>query len=108
MNSIKTLNGKVALLTISRMVVNTSSRMVYPFLAVFAAGLNVGIEKISLALAASMATSAVGPFIAPIADRRGRKIGMLIGMGIFLMGTISDWIFPCYLTFFLAIMLGNL
>jgi predicted MFS family arabinose efflux permease len=82
--------------------------MVYPFLAVFAAGLNVEISKISLALAASMATSAVAPFIAPIADRRGRKIGMLIGMGIFLAGTLSAWIFPSYATFFLAIMLGNL
>lgn len=55
-----------------------------------------------------MATSAVGPFIAPIADRRGRKVGMLIGMGIFLAGTLAACIFPGYFTFFLAIMLGNL
>ena len=108
MNSSNNLNWRVALFTISRVVVNTSSRMIYPFLAVFAAGLNVEISKVSLALAASMATSAVAPFIAPIADRRGRKIGMLIGMGIFLAGTISAWAFPSYLTFFLAIMLGNL
>lgn len=108
MNSSNNLNWRVALFTISRLVVNTSSRMIYPFLAVFAAGLNVEISKVSLALAASMATSAVAPFIAPIADRRGRKIGMLIGMGIFLAGTVSAWAFPSYLTFFLAIMLGNL
>jgi len=104
----KTLNWRISLFTLSRLVVNTSFRMVYPFLAVFAAGLNVDIGKISLALAASMATSAVGPFIAPVADRRGRKVGMLIGMGIFLAGTLLAWWFPGYLTFFLAIMLGNL
>ncbi len=108
MISTKTLNLRISLFTISRLMINTSSRMVYPFLAVFAAGLGVEITQISLAIAASMATSAVGPFIAPIADRRGRKIGMLIGMLIFLAGTIAAWLFPCYLTFFLAIMLGNL
>lgn len=98
----------MGLFTISRLMINTSSRMVYPFLAVFAAGLGVEIVNISLAIAASMATSAIGPFIAPIADRRGRKLGMLIGMFIFLAGTFAAWLFPCYLTFFLAIMLGNL
>lgn len=108
MVSTKTLNWQVGLFTMSRLVVNTSCRMVYPFLAVFAAGLNVEISKISLALAASMATSAVGPFIAPVADRRGRKVGMLIGMAIFLAGTFSAWLSPSYFTFFLAIMLGNL
>ncbi len=61
-----------------------------------------------MALAASMATSAAGPFIAPIADRRGRKLGMIIGMLIFLCGTLAASLFPSYLTFFLAIMLGNL
>ena len=104
----KVLNWRVGLFTLSRLTVNTSFRMVYPFLAVFASGLNVDISRISLALAISMATSAVGPFIAPIADRRGRKIGMMIGMGIFLAGTISASIFPGYFTFFLAILLGNL
>jgi len=108
MTSTKTLNLRIGLFTVSRLMINTSSRMVYPFLAVFAAGLGVEIGQISLAIAASMATSAVGPFIAPIADRRGRKIGMLIGMLIFLAGTFAAWFFPGYLTFFLAIMLGNL
>lgn len=102
------LNWKVGLFTLSRLTVNTSFRMVYPFLAVFAVGLGVEIRQISLAMAVSMATSAVGPFIAPIADRRGRKVGMLIGMGIFLVGTLAACLLPGYFTFFLAIMLGNL
>jgi len=104
----KTLLQRIAFFTSLRLTLNTSIRMVYPFLAVFAAALNKDIGAISLALAASMFTSAVGPFIAPIADRRGRKMGMLIGMGIFLAGTISASLFPSYFTFFLAIMMGNL
>ncbi len=104
----KTLLQRIAFFTSLRLTLNTSIRMVYPFLAVFAASLNKDIGAISLALAASMFTSAVGPFVAPIADRHGRKVGMLIGMGIFLVGTISASLFPSYFTFFLAIMMGNL
>jgi MFS family permease len=63
--------------------------MIYPFLAIFAGGLNVPVGVISLALAVSMTTSAMGPFLAPIADRRGRKTGMLIGMGIFMIGMLA-------------------
>jgi predicted MFS family arabinose efflux permease len=102
------LNGNVALLTLTRLVINTSIRMVYPFLAVFAAGMNVEIGMISLALAISMATSAIGPFLAPIADRYGRKVGMLIGLSIYLIGTLLAGIWPGYFTFFLSILLGNL
>ncbi|KAF0111254.1 MAG: major facilitator superfamily protein [Chloroflexi bacterium] len=108
MISKKTLNFRVGLFTTSRMVVNTASRMIYPFLAVFAAGLNVEIAVISMAMAVSMATSAVGPFIAPIADRRGRRTGMLIGMAIFLAGVFSVSLFPSVTTFFIAIILVNL
>ena len=102
------LRRRVAFFTVSRLAFNTSIRMVYPFLAFFAASLNTDVAAISLALAVSMTTSALGPFIAPIADRRGRKVGMLIGMGFFLLGTLLVSFFPGYFTFFLVIMLGNL
>lgn len=104
----RTLNQRLAFFTTLRLTLNTPIRMVYPFMAVFAASLGRDVAMISLALAASMATSALGPFIAPVADRRGRKIGMLIGLVIFLVGTLSVSLFPGYFTFFLSIMLGNL
>ncbi len=108
MFSTKTLYQRLAFFTTLRLTINTSIRMIYPFMALFAASLDREIGMISLALAVSMATSAAGPFIAPIADRRGRKIGMLIGLGIFLAGTLPVSLIPSYFTFFLAIMLGNL
>jgi predicted MFS family arabinose efflux permease len=55
-----------------------------------------------------MITSAAGPFLAPIADRRGRKVGMLVGILLFLVGTLSASLFPNIVTFFAAILLGNL
>lgn len=105
---VKTLHQRLAFFTILRLTINTPIRMIYPFMALFAASLDRDIGMISLALAVSMATSAVGPFIAPVADRRGRKVGMLIGLGIFLAGMLPVSLLPNYFTFFLAIMLGNL
>ncbi len=102
------LNLRLGVITTARTVINTSIRMVYPFLAIFAAGLNVSVSQVSLAMAISMATAAIGPFVAPIADRHGRRAGMLIGLGLFLLGTLLAGLFPGYPTFFLVILLGNL
>jgi predicted MFS family arabinose efflux permease len=102
------LNLNVGLISLTRLFINTSVRMVYPFLAIFAASLNVDVSMISLALAVSMVASAVGPFLAPVADQRGRKTGMLVGLGIYLVGVLLVGLLPNYTTFLLAILLGNL
>ena len=102
------LNLNVGLFTFARLFVATSFRMVYPFITIFASGLKVPIATISLAMAFSMAASAVVPFLAPIADQRGRKSGMLMGLGIFLAGTLAASLFPHIITFFITILLCNL
>lgn len=102
------LNFNVGLFSFSRLAINTSLRMVYPFIAIFASGMHVDVSMISLALAISMITSAAAPFLAPIADQRGRKSGMLIGLLIYLAGVLAAALFPSYLTFLFSILLGNL
>jgi predicted MFS family arabinose efflux permease len=102
------LNLHIGLLTVSRIFVATSFRMVYPFLAILASGLEVPIATISLAMAVSMVASAAVPFLAPVADQRGRKTGMLIGLGIFLAGTLASSLFPNIISFFVTILLCNL
>ncbi len=104
----RSLNLQMGVFTFARMIVSTSSRMIYPFLAVFASGLEVEIATISLAMAVSMAASAAVPFLSPIADQRGRKTGMLIGIAIFLAGTLASSLFPHIVTFFITILLCNL
>ena len=104
----RSLNLQMGVFTFARMIVSTSSRMIYPFLAVFASGLEVEIATISLAMAVSMAASAAVPFLSPIADQRGRRTGMLIGIGIFLVGTLASSLFPHIITFFITILLCNL
>lgn len=80
------LKGQLALFTIIRMVFNTMHRMVYPFLGIFARGLGVDIATLSLALTARAVVGSVAPFAALVADQRGRKFGMLMGLGIFSLG----------------------
>jgi len=60
--------------------------MVYPFLPIFARSLGVDISTMSLLMTARSLLGATSPFLGPIADRRGRRFGMLLGLGIFTLG----------------------
>jgi predicted MFS family arabinose efflux permease len=80
------LRYQLILFTIIRAVFNTMYRMIYPFLGVFARGLGVSIAELSLALTARSVIGTFGPFAAIVADKRGRKFGMLLGLGVFTAG----------------------
>lgn len=71
---------------ILRTILNTAHRMVYPFLSTFARGLGVDISTMSLLMTSRSLLGAFSPLFAPIADRRGRKFGMLLGTVIFTCG----------------------
>ncbi len=74
------------LLTFIRLTLNTAHRMVYPFLNVFAR--SVGVEWTALAaLVANRALFAAGAsFAFPFIEIRGRRFGMMVGLGFFLVG----------------------
>ena len=74
---------QLALFAFIRTIFNTAYRMAYPFLGVFARALGVDLETMSLALTARSLGGGIIPFIAPLADSRGRKFGMLLGLGAF-------------------------
>jgi predicted MFS family arabinose efflux permease len=69
-----------------RIILNAAHRMVYPFLPIFARGLGVDISTMSLLMTARSLIGVTSPLFAPIADRRGRKFGMLLGTVIFTLG----------------------
>ena len=87
------------------MVFNTAYRMVYPFLAVFGRGMGVDLGTISKALTYRALLGAFGPFHAYVADRRGRKAGMLFGLLLFILGTSIVVIWPTYPIFILSLVL---
>ncbi len=90
---------------------NTMVRMVYPFLPAFGRGLGVDLWLLSLAITYRQVAGALAPFLASVADRRGRKTGMLFGLALFTTGAGLLLLWPSYLTFALSLALtlvGNL
>ena len=91
--------------TAIKVVLNTAYRMVYPFLGVFRDGMGVSLPMLSLALTARSVVGALGPFLASVADNRGRKLGMLMGLLLFIAGASLVVFWPSYPTFVLALLL---
>ena len=102
------LRFQLPFFTAIRTVLNTMHRMVYPFLAVFARGLGVDIQTMSLAMTARFIVGTFGPFAASATDRRGRKFGMLIGLCLFILGVVPVVFWPSFSSLFLALILTTL
>jgi len=90
------------------MVVNTLYRMVYPFLAVFSRGMGVDLIVLSRLLATRSLVGMIGPLFAAIADSRGRKLAMVLGLGLFTLGTALVVFWPTVPIFAAALMLTML
>jgi predicted MFS family arabinose efflux permease len=91
-----------------RVILNTMHRMVYPFLAVFARGLGVDLTTLSFVVTARSFFGMFAPLLGSIADHRGRRFGMLAGVFLFTIGMGLVAIFPSFLTFSIALLLGIL
>lgn len=96
---------QLGLFTLARMVMNTSYRMVYPFLSTFQNGLGMSLGSFSLLLTLRSLTGLIGPLAAPLADWRGRKLSMLLGIGTFTTGALLVTFWPNGTTFFIAVLL---
>ena len=79
--------------------------MVYPFLPIFGRGLGIELPAMSQAMAVRSATGALGPFLASVADTRGRKLGMLLGLALFVAATGLVLFFPTFPAFVASIVL---
>jgi predicted MFS family arabinose efflux permease len=98
------LRVQIVFFTFIRLVTSTAFRMVYPFLPVFRDALGVSLEDLTRAIGSrSLVAAFVGPFLAPLADSRGRRTGMLIGMSIFITGTLIVVFWPTFVGFVLAL-----
>jgi predicted MFS family arabinose efflux permease len=97
---------QLPIFTAIRTIFNTAHRMIYPFLAVFARGLGVDVTAISLALTARALIGLSAPILSPIADRRGRRFGMLLGVSLFTFAGMIVALIPSLITFILALFLS--
>ena len=104
----KSLRGQIGLFVLTRLLINTTFRMLYPFLPVFARGLGIGLGELSGVLSLrSLLGAAAAPLIAPLAESRGRKISMLAGVGLFVLGCglVAAW--PVWPTFVAVLLLAQ-
>jgi predicted MFS family arabinose efflux permease len=96
MSSSPKLALQIPAFTLIRAIFNTPYRMIYPFLAVFARGLGVDLTTMSLALTARSLVGTLNPLAASVADRRGRKFGMLFGTSLFVLGAALVVFWPVF------------
>ena len=102
------LRFQLLIVMVLRTIFNTMHRMVYPFLGTFARGLGVDITALSFALTGRSLVGAFVPFIASVADQRGRRFGMLAGITLFTIGVSIVAAWPSLLTLTLALILALL
>jgi predicted MFS family arabinose efflux permease len=91
-----------------RTVLNTLHRMVYPFLAVFARGLGADVALLSFVVTLRSFVGMFAPVLGAIADQRGRRFGMLLGIFLFIMGMSLVALAPSFTTFSIALLLAIL
>jgi predicted MFS family arabinose efflux permease len=96
---------QIPVFTLIRAIFNTPYRMIYPFLPVFARGLGVDLASLSLALTARNLVGALNPVVSSIADRQGRRFGMLLGAGLFVVGAALVSFLPGFPTLVAAMVL---
>jgi predicted MFS family arabinose efflux permease len=102
------LPSQLLIFVLVRTVLNTMHRMVYPFLAVFARGLGVDVATLSFIVTARSFIGIFAPVLGSIADPRGRRFGMLLGVLLSIAAMSLVAIYPSLLTFSLALLLAIL
>ncbi len=101
------LRVELVALTLARTVLNTSHRMIYPFLPTIARGLNVTESAVALTVTARSSLGLIGPVIGSLADRRGRKVAMIAAMLIFAFGLGLVGLWPTYPALFAGVLLAG-
>jgi predicted MFS family arabinose efflux permease len=102
------LGFQLVIFMLLRTILNTMHRMVYPFLSVFARGLGVDFIMLSYVVTLRWVVGMFAPLLGSIADQRGRRFGMLAGILLFIIGMSLVAIYPSFLTFGAALLLGIL
>lgn len=102
------LRFQLLIFMILRTILNTLHRMVYPFLTVFARGLGVEFTTLSFVVTARWFVGMFAPVLGSIADQRGRRFGMLLGIFLFIVGMSLVVLVPSFWTFSIALLLAIL
>jgi predicted MFS family arabinose efflux permease len=106
--SVTQLTLTIVVTTLCRLVLNTARRFVYPFAPALSRGLGVPLTAITSLIAVNQATSVIGLFFGPVADRLGYRLMMLAGMALLVVGMFAGGFFPFYGVILIALFLAGL
>ncbi|UCG23959.1 MAG: MFS transporter [Chloroflexota bacterium] len=85
---------QLAVLTVSRLFLNTGLRMVYPFLPAFARGLGVPLATLAALVSLRSAAFALSPLFGPLSERYGRRSILALSMLLFALGCAVIVLWP--------------
>lgn len=97
----------LSVFTLTRLVVSTAIRMVYPFLPALSRGLGVSVERIAFAVSARSGLGFLGPILGAMGDIRGRKLALVVALMIAGIALASISIFPVYWVFFIGLLISG-
>jgi len=106
--SVSQLALSIVVTTLCRLVLNTARRFAYPFAPALSRGLGVPLTAITSLIAVNQATSVLGLFFGPVADRLGYRLMMLTGMAMLAGGMFAGGFFPFYGVILVALFLAGL
>jgi len=107
-NSFSSLAWKAGAATLCRLVLNTARRFAYPFAPALSRGLGVHLTAVTSLIAINQATSIIGVFFGPLADRFGYRLMMIAGLGMLVTGMFAGGFLPFYSVIMLAFFLAGL
>ena len=98
----------ISVASISRIILNTARRFAYPFAPALSRGLGVPLTAVTSLIAVNQATSMLGLFFGPLADRFGYRLMMLSSMCMLILGMFAAGFVPYYGIVLAAIFLAGL
>jgi predicted MFS family arabinose efflux permease len=101
----RNIRNQVILFTATRLVLDTSMRMVYPFIVVISRGLGVSVQQMSIAFGWRWVAGAICPLLASIGDQRGRKVIIVSGLVLYIVGLAWIVFSPNFSGFFISLLL---
>ncbi len=93
---------------VSRSIINTANRFIYPFAPAISRGLGVPLTAVTSVIALNQATNLLGLFTSPLGDRTGYRRMMVTGLVALIAGMLMAGTFPLYGTLVMALFLSGL
>ncbi|WP_124330403.1 MFS transporter [Desulfonema ishimotonii] len=93
---------------LSRLVINTARRFIYPFAPVLSRGLDIPLTAVASMIAVNQFTGLLSLIFGPMGDRWGYRNLMLAGMGALIIGMLIAGCLPFYTTVLVAMVLAGL